>query len=142
MLKEWLKKNIMRWLVQQFTCENLKTILLRCVDFLKVKSYETENVIDDWAIQIFEDIVKDDAKISIIYGWLSQFITSFDDNEGRCCLRNPNKADEKALVETLLDVNNEKGVCQAIPASTWETVLQMILPFLIDWFRGYLNQRD
>ena len=142
MLKEWLQKNIIRWLVQQFTVENLKTILQRCVDYLKVKSYETENVIDDWAIQIFEDIINDDTKISIIYGWLSQFVKSFEGNDGRCCIRNPNKDDDKALIDNLLEVNRDEGVCKSIPPAAWEAALRMVIPFLIDWFRGYLNQRD
>lgn len=132
MLKKWLEQYIIKWAVEQFTLENLKLILTRCVEFLKVKSYETENYVDDWVVEILEGIVNDDKKMTILYEWLYSYVTP------GVCKAAPTLDDEKALIAELIAVDEADGKeCKAIPASTWEAVLNLVIPLLIEFWRQY-----
>lgn len=130
MLKQWLEKYIVRWAVQQFTLENLQAILVRCVAYLRVKAAESETEIDDWAIEILDGIVNDTEKLKVLYLWLQQFIAK------GVCGANPTLDEEKSLIQDLRLLDCDKRNCSAIPAAVYEAVLNMILPFLIEWWRS------
>ena len=132
MLKRWIEQYIVKWAVEQFTIENLKLILARCVEFLKVKSYETENYVDDWAVEILEGLVNDENKMKILYDWLYSYIAP------GVCKAAPALEDEKTLINDLIAAGEADGKeCKAIPVSTWEAVLNLVIPFLIEFWRQY-----
>lgn len=130
MLKQWLEKYIIKWAVQQFTLENLQTILVRCVAYLRVKAAESETTIDDWGVEILEGIVNDSEKLKVLYLWLQQFIAK------GVCGANPTLDEEKSLIQDLRLLDCDKRNCSAIPAAVYEAVLNMILPLLIEWWRN------
>lgn len=129
MLKEWLQKYIVKWAVQQFTLENLQAILVRCVAYLRVKAAESETAIDDWAIEVLDGIVNDKTKLDVLYQWLYSFIA-----KGVCSA--PSLDSQKALIQDLRLLDCDKQVCKAIPPAVYEAVLNMIIPFLIEWWRS------
>ena len=138
MLKQWLEKYIISWAVQQLTIDNLKLVLSRCLEYLKVKAYQSEMKLDDWAIEILESIVNDDAKLLVIYNWILKYISPTDG----VCLALPDDIDVKPLGEKVLAAGENPQVCKAIPAECWSALLQMIIPFLVEYWRKYNdNQR-
>lgn len=130
MLKQWLEKYIVKWAVQQFTLENLQAILVHCVAYLRVKAAESETAIDDWGIEILDGIVNDTEKLKVLYLWLHSFIAK------GVCGANPTLDQEKELIRDLQLCDCDKCKCSAIPAAVYEAVLNMIIPFLIEWWRN------
>ena len=130
MLKQGLEKYIVKWAVQQFTLENLQAILVRCVAYLRVKAAESETAIDDWGVEILEGIVNDSEKMDVLYLWLKSFIA------GNVCTANPSIDQEKELINELISLNDVDEQCKAIPPAVYEAVLNMIIPFLIEWWRN------
>lgn len=130
MLKKWLEQYIIRWAVEQFTIENLRSILIRCVAFLRVKASETENLVDDWTIEVLDGIVADDGKMQILYDWLYSYVAK------GVCTAAPTLDAEKTLINDLILAGGTDGKnCKAIPSAVYEAVLNMIIPFLIEWWR-------
>ena len=130
MLKQWLEKYIVKWAVQQFTLKNLQAILIRCVAYLRVKAAESETEIDDWGIEILEGIVNDTDKLKVLYLWLQSFISN------GVCGANPSLDQEKELIRDLQLADCDKCKCSSIPSAVYEAVLNMIIPFLIEWWRN------
>lgn len=132
MIRQWLEKFIVKWAVEQFTLENLRSILVRCVAFLRVKASETDNLVDDWAIEALEGIVADDNKMKILYDWLYSYVAK------GVCTAAPTLDAEKTLINDLILADGADGKnCKAIPPSAWEAVLNMIIPILIEFWRQY-----
>ncbi len=130
MLRNWLEKYIVRWAVEKFTLENLQTILIRCVAYLRVKAAETETEIDDFGVEILEGIVNDTEKLKLLYNWLRSFI------EKGICGANPTLDQETELIRDLQLADCDKCKCSTIPANVYEAVLNMVIPTLIAWWRS------
>lgn len=133
MIKEWLARFIIKWAVEKFTIENLKTVLENCIAYLKVKAIETETIVDDWAIDAMENIIDDETKLSALYFWLLKFIGKNPD--GVCCQAVPTDSDWEELAEKV-STPSDGQTCQAIPWTEVAKLLQLILPYLIEWWRN------
>lgn len=131
MLKNWLEKYIVAWAVQQLTIDNLKLVLSRCLEYLKVKAYQSEMKLDDWAIEILESIVADDEKMLVLYNWIMTFIPKTDG----ICRAFPNEPQMEELASQLMNAGENSQVCKSIPIVGWETLLEMIIPFLVEYWR-------
>ena len=131
MLKKWMEKYIVAWAVQQLTIDNLKLVLSRCLEYLKVKAYQSEMKLDDWTIEILESIVNNEEKMLVIYNWLRQFVAPSDG----VCRALPSDADLKPLGEQVMTAGENPQVCKAIPADAWTALLRMVIPFLVEYWR-------
>lgn len=144
MLKRWLMKYLVNWAVEQFTFENLKLILSRSLEYFKVKAYESEMKLDEWAIEILEMIVNDDAKLRTIYDWMSRWIPTGDN--GVCSTAaEPSDEQLKALGAATMRAGFDKDAdvpdnCKAIPVEAWAALMRMFVPYLIEWWRSQNKQ--
>ena len=65
-IKKTLENVVSQWLVRKVTVENVRGILEKVVADLKSKAAETENSVDDWAVEFLEMIVGSDEKLNLI----------------------------------------------------------------------------
>lgn len=133
MLKEWLETFIIRWALKNFTVENLRLVLDRCVAYLKVRAAETGTPVDDWAIEILESIVADDSKLQIIYDWIDRLIHPCPDGVCRSAVV-PTEEQYKDLTFAVLNAG-DNTICKAIPIGAIESILRLIIPVLIEYWR-------
>ena len=133
MLKEWLETFIIRWALKNFTVENLRLVLDRCVAYLKVRAAETGTPVDDWAIEILESIVTDESKLQIIYDWIDRFIHPCPDGVCRSAAV-PTEEQYKDLTFAVLNAG-DNTICKAIPIGAIESILRLIIPVLIEYWR-------
>lgn len=138
LLKSWIKEAALSYAIRFFTKENLKAVLTAIVAKVKEKAAETENFVDDWAIEFLESIVNSDAKIAILWEHLSVLIGA--DKNG-LILSDVPELGIQSLAEAL--------VYQAEPVREYAGInlvgivqlLQVVVPILIDWF-GRKNETE
>lgn len=131
-----IKETITGWIVEvllsRIDVETVRGIFQRAVNALKEKTLETENQVDDWAVEALEAIVADDAKMEIV----TQFIREKIGGEGVCeCAV---KVDEyHALAQDIIGAKTtEENECSSMATSSLlAELLMLILPTLIDWFK-------
>lgn len=130
-IKEAVSGWIVEVLLSRIDVETVRGIFQRAVDALKEKTLETENQVDDWAVEALEAIVADDAKMEIV----TQFIREKIGGVGVC--ESSISVDEYNALS--LDIVGEKtadGECSdSVTSRLLAELLVMILPSLIEWFK-------
>lgn len=139
MLRNWLEKLIYKWALKNFTVDNLKLIIDRCLAYLKVQAAETENVVDDWAIEVLETILNDNSKLQVIYDWINQFIQPCQDGVCRASAPSPAQYDELALA--VMNAGETSTTCKAVPPSVILAVLQMFVPVIVRYWRSVEQEK-
>lgn len=133
---ENLKTKFKAWLVtlvaKNLDVKTLRTIFSKITALLKEKAAETHNKLDDWLVEVLEGILADDAKMDLILTYIQSKIS------GNIC---ENLADGRGCdeVETLSHMLLTKpGECESALdlGSFLITLLQTILPILIEWYKN------
>ena len=130
-IKEAVSGWIVEVLLSRIDVETVRGIFQRAVNALKEKTLETENQVDDWAVEALEAIVADDAKMEIV----TQFIREKIGGVGVC--ESSISVDEYNALA--LDIVGEKTAdgecCDSVTSRLLAELLVMILPTLIEWFK-------
>ena len=130
-IKEAVSGWIVEVLLSRIDVETVRGIFQRAVNALKEKTLETENQVDDWAVEALEAIVADDAKMEII----TEFIREKIGGVGVC--ESSISVDEyNALALDIVGEKNAGGECSdSVTSRLLAELLVMILPTLIEWFK-------
>lgn len=134
MIKQWLEQLLLRWAMKNFTIGNLRLLIDRVVAFLKVRAAETDTVADDWAIDALESILKDESKLTVIYDWINRFIKPEEDGVCRA-VAEPTDEQFDELAQAVSAAGIPENNCASIPVKEIESILRIILPVIIDYFR-------
>lgn len=130
-IKEAISGWIVEVLLSRIDVETVRGIFQRAVNAVKEKTLETENQVDDWAVEALEAIVADDAKMKIV----TQFIREKIGGVGVC--ESSISVDEyNALALDIVGENTADGECSdSVTSRLLAELLVMILPSLIEWFK-------
>lgn len=141
-LRNLIREYIARLVIQSFTLETIKAALDSLVGYLEAKSKETETVIDDWFVEALRNIVNDEKNLECIYNFLKKYVVQAD---GVCCSL-PTEKSLEALAGEIAEIANDDtvagDVCKSIGLTQWLTIIQIIVPILIDAFdRLYMEKK-
>lgn len=130
-IKEAISGWIVEVLLSRIDVETVRGIFQRAVNALKEKTLETENQVDDWAVEALEAIVADDAKMEIV----TQFIREKIGGVGVCESSIP-VYEYNALALDIVGEKTADGECSdSVTSRLLAELLVMILPSLIEWFK-------
>ena len=138
-LKEWLQRLVYNYLIVKFTHDNLRQLFRMILNSAKTRAKETGTLIDDWAIEAFENYVENDERFNRLYEFLERYLVP---NKDGVCMALPVTYQYVQLVEELNKPTVEElaqepeNNCKAVDVKTIATILQIIIPLLIDlWQR-------
>ncbi|MDO4571581.1 MAG: hypothetical protein Q4D38_14445 [Planctomycetia bacterium] len=127
-IKERLVAMLAAWAVKALTVENLRAVLSQFVEGLKEKAADTENIIDDWAIEFLEMIVASDEKMAILSDFIKGKLASIT-----MCEATEFRLDEYG--ELAAELTLKTRVCASVVS--WVSIaqlLQIVVPILVDFF--------
>lgn len=138
-LKEWLQRIVYNYLIAQFTRDNLRQLFRKILNSAKERANSTETLVDDWAIEAFENYVENDERFNRLYEFLERYLIP---NKDGICMALPVTYQYIELVEELNkpteeELKNGTGYnCKAVDVKFIVAVFQAVIPILIDlWQR-------
>ena len=138
-LKEWLQRIVYNYLIAQFTRDNLRQLFRKILNSAKERANSTETLVDDWAIEAFENYIENDERFNRLYEFLERYLIP---NKDGICMALPVTYQYIELVEELNKPTAdelEKGAentCKAVDVKFIVAVFQAVIPILIDlWQR-------
>ena len=144
-LRNLIREYIARLVLRNLTVENVKAALAALVGYLESQAKTTETVVDDWIVDGLRAIVEDDVKMKRIFEFIQTYVTPPTDG---ICQSLPTDAqwqmlaDEVACAGTETAEMNSEGVCKAISVTQWLTILQLVLPPIMDAFERLFKDRE
>ncbi|MDO4585208.1 MAG: hypothetical protein Q4D62_14020 [Planctomycetia bacterium] len=139
-IKEKLQAIVTSWFVKNLTVENVRAILEKVVADLKEKAAETENCVDDWAVEFLEMCVGSDEKMKIIVDKIKSLLPVSD---GAVYMSSMDKdSDDWGQMAVYLSCD-DAGVYGDSTAAIGSIVLllQLIIPILAKFFGG-IEERE
>lgn len=138
-LKEWLQRIVYNYLIAQFTRDNLRQLFRKILNSAKERANSTETLVDDWAIEAFENYIENDERFNRLYEFLERYLIP---NKDGICMALPVTYQYIGLVEELNKPTAEelekgvKNTCKAVDVKFIVAVFQAVIPILIDlWQR-------
>lgn len=138
-LKEWLQRLVYNYLIVKFTRDNLRQLFRLMLSSARARAQESETLVDDWAIESFENYIENDERFNRLYEFIERYLIP---NKDGVCMALPVTYQYIELVEelnkpTVAEMENEpENNCKAVDLKFIATVFQIIIPVLIDlWQR-------
>lgn len=138
-LKEWLQRLVYNYLIAKFTRDNLRQLFRLILNSAKERANSTETLVDDWAIEAFENYVENDERFNRLYEFLERYLIP---NKDGICMALPVTYQYIELVEELNKPTEEElkngaeNTCKAVDVKFIVAVFQAVIPILIDlWQR-------
>ena len=138
-LKEWLQRIVYNYLIAQFTRDNLRQLFRKILNSAKERANSTETLVDDWAIEAFENYIENDERFNRLYEFLERYLIP---NKDGVCMALPVTYQYIELVEELNKPTEEElkngtgNNCKAVDVKFIVAVFQAVIPILIDlWQR-------
>lgn len=138
-LKEWLQRLVYNYLIAKFTRDNLRQLFRLILNSAKERANSTETLVDDWAIEAFENYIENDERFNRLYEFLERYLIP---NKDGICMALPVTYQYIELVEELNKPTAEElekgaeNTCKAVDVKFIVAVFQAVIPILIDlWQR-------
>ena len=133
-----LLKNVLLQIVQEFaqkafTFENLQIVRDRLMAALKEKVEGTETTIDDWAFNLVGRALADD-NLQRIFDWILCYANVLFNPA--VCRTSPEQPLETLAKEIDFTTDAACEVCAAPALIQVIQVLEIIIPILVDWYKG------
>lgn len=128
-LKKILREILIEFVSMALTLENLKIARDMILERLYDAAENTDTQLDDWALVLVEKILSDE-NLAIVYKFIVDNVTIAVD--GTCC-KAP-AVDLKPLALAIADREDGGNTCCAISLSALLQVLNILMPYLIDWY--------
>lgn len=119
-----------------FTIDNLKIARDMIIERLCDAAENTDTQIDDWAVALVERILSDE-NLGIVLNFIKDNIGVNPDGtckDGACKLQKAPVVDYKTLALAIADNEDKGNTCCNISLSALLQVLEIIMPYLIDWY--------
>ena len=133
-MKKILREVLIDFVSKTFTLENLKIARTLIIERLENLADSTDTQLDDWAVVLVERILSDE-NLAVVYQFILDNVSIAVD--GTCCCKAP-AVDLKPLALAIADREDGGNTCCAISLSALLQVLDVLMPYLIDW---YLNAK-
>ena len=133
LLKNLLLQILQEFAQRAFTMENLKIVRDRLLAALKEQVESTETTIDDWAFNLVERALADD-NLKRIFDWILRYAEVLLNPE--ICRSNPEQTLETLAEEIEFTTDAACEVCAAPSLIQVIQVLKIIIPILIEWYKG------
>lgn len=144
-LRQLIRDFVARLVLRNLTIENVKAALAALVGYLETQAKTTETVVDDWIVDGLRAIVEDEAKMKRIFDFIQTYVTPPIDG---VCQSLPTDvqwqtlADEVAVSGAGITETNSDGICKAISVTQWLTILQLVLPPIMDAFERFFKDKE
>ena len=142
---ESITRSIKQWLIQKaiqkMDVATLRSAFTSLLAPLKEKAGQTENVLDDWAVEAFEALIADDAKMALIHTFLLSRLT------GNLCESLPQKygfTEYEALASALVHTPGEcesTEMCEGSWGASLAKILEAVIPVILEWFQKMEESR-
>lgn len=141
-LRTIIRDYVARIVLRNLSLENVKSVLESLIGYLEAKAKETPTLIDDWIIDGLRDVVNDDAKMQRIYDFIQLYVLPATDG---VCQALPTDSQWQMLADDVAGAGTQAdadGTCKAIGVTQWLTILQLVLPSIIDAYDRFFKVKE
>lgn len=130
LIKKIFEQVVNEFVSQTFTLDNVKLVRDAAVVKLREAAKNTENKIDDWAVEVLVRMLSDD-NLTKIYDWIIDTVKPLGENR---CGFTPEQFD--TLASSLnMTPDGCDNVCAAPSIAQIISLLEIVVPILIYWFK-------
>ena len=134
-MKDWLRNLVYNFMIVKFTRDNFRQLCRFLLNAAKQKAEQTETIIDNWALEAFENYVENDERFNRLFEFLERYLIP---NQDGACRALPVTVQFVELAEELAKptADEPENNCKAVDLNLVVNVLQAILPIIIElWQR-------